>query len=55
MKKIFVITPIGEKGSEEYIKFDSIFKTMIIPSVHDVDNNLEIIKADDIHRNPQND
>lgn len=49
MKKIFVITPIGKKGSEEYKKYDAIFNSMIKPAVNEVDD-FEIIKANDIYK-----
>jgi len=47
-KIIFVITPIGKKGSEKYKKFDAIFKTMIVPAVKAVDSNFELLRADHI-------
>lgn len=45
---IFVITPIGKKGTETYKKYDAIFKTMIKPAVDSVDPSFRIIRADHI-------
>lgn len=47
-KLIFVITPIGEKGSEKFKKYDAIFKTMIKPAIDNVDKTFRIIRADHI-------
>jgi len=47
-KLIFVITPIGEKGSEKYKKYDAIFKTMIKPAIDSVDSSFRILRADHI-------
>ncbi len=49
MKKIFVITPIGEPGTQEFVKFDAIFNNMIKPSVNDLDSDFDVIKANDIY------
>lgn len=45
---IFVITPIGKKGTETYKKYDAIFTTMIKPAIDSVDPSFRIIRADHI-------
>ena len=47
-KLIFVITPIGEKNSEKFKKYDAVFKTMIKPAVDNVDSSFKILRADHI-------
>ena len=45
-KEVFVITPIGKKGSPTYAKFDAIFTTMIEPAAKSVDSDFSVKRAD---------
>lgn len=47
-KEVFVVTPIGKKGTETYEKFDAIFKSMIEPAVKSIDKDFEVTRADKI-------
>lgn len=47
-QEIFVITPIGKKGTETYQKYDAIFNTMIKPALNSVDPNFVVLRADHI-------
>lgn len=47
-KEVFVVTPIGKKGTETYNKFDAIFKSMIEPAVKSVDESFDVLRADHV-------
>jgi len=47
-KEIFVITPIGKKGTEVYDRFDAIFKSMIKPAVNEINENFLVTRADKV-------
>lgn len=48
--EVFIITPIGKKGSTTFEKFDAIFKSMIEPAVKSIDENFEVTRADKVAR-----
>lgn len=47
-KTIFLITPIGKKGTEPYNKYLAICKDLIEPTVKSVDSEFKVIRADQI-------
>jgi hypothetical protein len=47
---VFVISPIGEKGSETYVRFREVLDYVITPAVAAADSSLSVIRADDINR-----
>ena len=47
---VFVISPIGEKGSETYRLFREVLDYVIAPAVAAAQSSLTVIRADDINR-----
>ncbi len=47
-KEIFVITPIGKKGTANHAKFDAIVKTMIEPAAKSVNPEFIVKRADQV-------
>lgn len=48
--KCFVISPIGEKGSVNYDKFNEVLEYIIKPAIEDSIYELEVLRADEIKR-----
>ncbi|MBX7046169.1 MAG: hypothetical protein K1X86_10050 [Ignavibacteria bacterium] len=48
MQQIFVLSPIGKKGSDLYKKYNAILESMIRPAIEEIDKCYKIIRADQI-------
>lgn len=49
-KTCFVISPIGEEGSEVYKKFKDVLENLIKPAVEKTGLKIRVIRADDINK-----
>jgi hypothetical protein len=49
-KYCFIISPIGEKGSEKYNKFKEVYDYIIKPAIKNSGYDVRVIRADDIDR-----
>ena len=46
----FVVSPIGEQGTERFETFRHVLERLIRPAVEESSAGLRVIRADDIHR-----
>jgi len=46
----FIISPIGEKGTEKYNDFKEVYDYIIKPAITNSDYDVKVIRADDIER-----
>lgn len=47
-KTVFIVTPIGKKGTDVYNKYFAICKNLIEPAVKSIDPNYKVVRADQI-------
>ncbi len=50
VNECFVVSPIGERGTEHFEKFRRVLDELIRPAVERSSLNLRVVRADDIHR-----
>jgi hypothetical protein len=49
-KQCFVVSPIGERGTERFETFRDVLDRLIRPAIENSNIGLKVIRADDIHR-----